>query len=394
MKVALISHEFPPYTFGGVATVCRGLAHSLSRKGIDTTIFCGRSKRIIAEKLNDCLKVIRLPCIDMPPRALWFQLQNFRTFSHLLQSYEIIHSLIPDYSLLFLHLKQKLGRPLVTSIHGVPLPELKTFINSPTSFWTSEDVGYSVLEYPLHDFLLKIALANSDHIFTCSYTTFDDLRSLYKTSKLSNISVIHNGICFDEIDNIGSNSDAQDEQEERYIVFAGRLYWIKGIIHLLEAFKIVARNFPDLSLKIFGRGPLEGEIRKMALDAGLEEKILIKGYIPRKKLIEEVKGADLVVLPSLIEANPMFALEAMACRRPVIAFNYPFMREIIVNMHNGILAKPASIADISEKISLVLSDENLRSELGKNAYEYVRKNHDWDILIEKYIKVYTEIIDD
>jgi glycosyltransferase involved in cell wall biosynthesis len=283
---------------------------------------------------------------------------------------------------------------LVTSIHGVPLPELKTFINSPTSFWTSEDVGYSVLEYPLHDFLLKIALANSDHIFTCSYTTFDDLRSLYKTSKLSNISVIHNGICFDEIDNIGSNSDAQDEQEERYIVFAGRLYWIKGIIHLLEAFKIVARNFPDLSLKIFGRGPLEGEIRKMALDAGLEEKILIKGYIPRKKLIEEVKGADLVVLPSLIEANPMFALEAMACRRPVIAFNYPFMREIIVNMHNGILAKPASIADISEKISLVLSDENLRSELGKNAYEYVRKNHDWDILIEKYIKVYTEIIDD
>ena len=53
LKVALISEEFPPFDFGGVAAHCYDLAYSLSRKGIDTTVFSGRSSKITRQKINN-----------------------------------------------------------------------------------------------------------------------------------------------------------------------------------------------------------------------------------------------------------------------------------------------------------------------------------------------------
>jgi glycosyltransferase involved in cell wall biosynthesis len=65
------------------------------------------------------------------------------------------------------------------------------------------------------------------------------------------------------------------------------------------------------------------------------------------------------------------------------------MSEIITNGRNGILAKPADSQDLSEKIQLLLSNWEQRLEIGKNAYDYVREEHNWDRQIEKYAKVYS-----
>jgi N,N'-diacetylbacillosaminyl-diphospho-undecaprenol alpha-1,3-N-acetylgalactosaminyltransferase len=61
-------------------------------------------------------------------------------------------------------------------------------------------------------------------------------------------------------------------------------------------------------------------------------------------------------------------------------------------MHNGLLARPGDVQDLSSKIRLLLEDEGLRVKIGKNAYEYVKKEHDWNTLAEKYIKLYFEAI--
>ena len=76
--------------------------------------------------------------------------------------------------------------------------------------------------------------------------------------------------------------------------------------------------------------------------------------------------ADLVVLPSLREAQPISVLEAMACKKPVVVFDLPFAREYIEDMSNGLMANARDSKDLAEKISILLRDHKLRVEMGQS----------------------------
>jgi N,N'-diacetylbacillosaminyl-diphospho-undecaprenol alpha-1,3-N-acetylgalactosaminyltransferase len=87
----------------------------------------------------------------------------------------------------------------------------------------------------------------------------------------------------------------------------------------------------------------------------------------------------------------MVALGAMACKKPVVAFNVPFAREIIGNGYNGMLAKAFDPKDLSNKIGTLLSDNKLRLKLGRNAYSFVKLRHNWDLQADQYLKVYERL---
>jgi glycosyltransferase involved in cell wall biosynthesis len=84
----------------------------------------------------------------------------------------------------------------------------------------------------------------------------------------------------------------------------------------------------------------------------------------------------------------MFVLEAMACKKPVVLFDFPFAKEMVSDMNSGLLAKGCDVYDLCEKMQLLLSDADLRKRLGENAYSQVKKEHDWNVQCEKYLKVY------
>ena len=388
MRVALISHPG-----GGISSVCNGLAYSLSKRGISATIFSGTSGKPRVEKLSECLNIIRLPHFDFPPRPVWFQLRNFRSLLKLLRDYTVIHGVSPEASTIFAFYKRKLGKPFVVSIHAAPLSTLRTFANAPVSCWTFGGFGSYFLEYPLHDFQIRTCLSKSDHVVACSFATLNEFKATYKMLRMSKVSVIYNGINFEEIDNIKIDYENMNSQNDHSIVFAGRLFWLKGITYLLKAFEILRRDFKDLSLKIFGEGPEEHRIRRLISDRALKDNVHLQGRIPHKNLIAEIKKSDVAVLPSLYEAQPMFALEVMACKKPLVAFDIRFAREILTNGHNGLLAKTCDVKDLSDKIRLILSDERLRFQLGQNAYKYVKREHNWDIQVKKYLDIYKNVLE-
>jgi len=381
MKVALISHEG-----GGISSVCYGLARSLAKKKVDTTIFTGTLTRAHqTEKLNDYLEITRLPILDFPPSSLWFQILHIRKLSKMLKNYTLIHGVSPDASFVFTFCKKKLKKPFVATVHGSPRAIQKVFVNSPISSWTLGDFGYQILEFPLHDFTISRILNDSDHIAVCSFTVLEELKT-YESLDLSKVSVIYNGMNFDDIENIRASST--DKKNHLSIVYAGRLFWTKGAMFLLKAFQIIRQNFRNVHLNIFGKGPLEHRIREFIVDADLNECVHFRGHVSHEKLLAEVKMADMVVLPSLYEAQPMFALEAMACKKPLVVFDVPFARELISDTNNGLLVQVGDIMDLSSKIQTLLSDRKLRTKLGENAYNYARQKHNWDLQVEKYLNVY------
>lgn len=390
LKVALISDEFPPFTFGGVGSVCQDLAYNLSRKKIHTTVLCRGSRKITVEEPNDYLEIIRLPGLDIPPRSVWFQLKNFHRFSKLLKNHTVLHVISPASGTFCVNLKKRLFKPLVTSCHGVTWRELDIFVNSPIYYWTTGEFAYSIAEYPLYHFLDKKIIKNSDHIVVCSFSLLEDMKKIYGDFISDNVSVIHNGINFEKMDSI-CNDEKNIAKNGFSVIYYGRLFWRKGLIHLLKAIANLKQDFPDISLKIFGTGPLMGKIKKQIFNLSLKDNVCLRGYVPYVELVKEIKKADVVVLPSLYEAAPVAALEAMACKKPPIVFDFRFSREYIINMYNGLLAKAKDEKDLSDKIRLFLTNKKLRMQLGKNAYDYVKKYHNWNELVKKYISVYESL---
>ncbi len=100
LKVALVSPEFPPATIGGIGAVANDLAINLSRKGVQTTVFCGRSNKISVEHPSTNLRIVRMPLLSYPPRHLWFQIQNFAPLLSMFKEFDVVHNLDPRGGLL------------------------------------------------------------------------------------------------------------------------------------------------------------------------------------------------------------------------------------------------------------------------------------------------------
>jgi len=349
------------------------------------------SSKIAIEKPNDYLEIVRLPCLDLPPRFLWFQIQNFLNILRQRRDYGVIHSVSHQMAFLSAFLKRKLRRPLITSYHGVPFYDLRNFVNSPTNSWTIGDFGYNFLEFPLNEALIRFGLRNSDKITTCSKTTLNELRTLYGNVDREKSLVIPNGIDFGKIQEIKNRFKNRENVATPSIIFAGRLYYLKGITYLMQAFEHLIPDHPNLKLNIFGTGPMKDKIQALILSRGLSGKIFLRGQADRSRLMEEFLQADVAVFPSLREAQPVSVLEAMAFEKPVVVFDFPFAREIVRDQYNGFLARREDSKDLAAKMGALLSDKRLRDRIGQNAYEYVKQHHNWDKLVNKYIDLYEEV---
>lgn len=384
-RVALISHEFPPFLIGGMASHCYDLAYNLSRNKIFTTVFCGMSNKKVVEKLNSYLEIVRLPFLNLPPRFLWFQAQNFRFLLKALQEFDIIHFVNPLASAFFSLFTKKLTKKvLITTVHEVFLSNLKVFFSAPFSEWTLGDLRIHGVSYPINEFSLRTCLVNADHVIVCGYSALQEMKRIYPDLNYEKVSVIYNGIDLERFNDIYNQFSVEDFS----VIYYGRLVWIKGVLYLLRALSYIRNHFPDLNIKIVGKGPLERKIKILIRKLDLKN-VYMYGYLDHTKLIQEVVKNSLVVLPSLYEVGPFISgLEAMACRKTLISFDFPFTREFISHMHNGILVEARNVNDLAAKIRLALMDSKLRRRIGQNAYQYVKQKHNWKLIVKRYIDVY------
>lgn len=388
MRVALVSNEG-----GGISSVTYGLAQALAKRRIHTTVFTGIPYANGNLRVNDYLNIVYLRFLDFPPRNFWFQLQNFHSLLTHLKDYDLVHGVSPEASAILSFCKSKLEKPFVATIHAVPRSAQRAFIHTPFRCWTLKDFGLHVIEHPWHEFAVRACLKFSDQVVACSYTTLNELRS-YNGGNLdmSKVCVVYNGIDFDELDHIKLTNRSNRERKGFTVVFAGRLFWTKGIVFLLEAMKLVSLTSKNVYLKIFGKGPYEQRIKKLVRNLGLGANVSFQGHVPHDRVLVEIMNSDLVVVPSVYEAQPMTALEAMALKKPVLCFDLPFGQEMIANGYNGFLVKAFDTKQLAYRIEELSTDRELCVKLGLNAYSCVKKEHDWDVQIDKYLDAYDKAL--
>jgi glycosyltransferase involved in cell wall biosynthesis len=82
----------------------------------------------------------------------------------------------------------------------------------------------------------------------------------------------------------------------------------------------------------------------------------------------------------------------MACKTPVIATNVGGNSEIIEHMKTGILVTSENIKEIKEAIKLLLENKDLAKKIKEEAYNLILEEYDWNKVIEKYLKLYNDIL--
>ena len=112
-------------------------------------------------------------------------------------------------------------------------------------------------------------------------------------------------------------------RQRHVLVNVKRLHPLAGQRFLLEALGEVVRTHPDTRLIICGTGPLLDELKAVARASGVEAHVTFTGLVSNQTIAQYDAAADVFVLPSLLEACPTVALEALASGTPVVSTDNP-----------------------------------------------------------------------
>jgi glycosyltransferase involved in cell wall biosynthesis len=102
-----------------------------------------------------------------------------------------------------------------------------------------------------------------------------------------------------------------------------RLHELAGQHFLIEAFARVARERDDVRLVICGTGPLRQALEQRAAALGISRLVTFAGLVPNDRIARYAAVADVFALPSLLEALPTVAVEALAAGTPVVTADHP-----------------------------------------------------------------------
>ncbi len=161
------------------------------------------------------------------------------------------------------------------------------------------------------------------------------------------------------------------------IVFLGRVGSRKGVPELLDA--LAALDEPGLawSATIAGDGEVE-EFRNRAVALSLGERVAFTGWLPEDRARDLLASADLLVLPSRNEGQPMAIIEAMAAGLPVVASTVGAIPEMVRDGKNGLLVPPGDVGALQRALHRLVTDAAERSRLGTAARVTVETEHDID----------------
>jgi glycosyltransferase involved in cell wall biosynthesis len=160
---------------------------------------------------------------------------------------------------------------------------------------------------------------------------------------------------------------------QKTVLSVGRLAAVKRHDLLIEAWAKLAGNFPDWTLKIFGRGPLQAELGQQIANLGLRGKVRLMGHT--FAIDEEYLTASILVHPAKHEGWGLAASEALAAGVPVIGFeDCPGINRLVQHGTNGLLIPEGADAvnALSEALVALMRDETRRLRLAHAAPDTVR----------------------
>lgn len=411
MRIAVISyHTCPLATLGGkdaggMNVYVRDLSTYLGRKGIQLDVFTRSQDEHVPHVLHDLgfgNRVVHITAgaeypLPRPELACFVpefadRILEFTNKKNL--TYDLIHSHYWMSGLAAEKLAETWQIPIIQMFHT--LGKLKQKI--------AQNAEEAEGDYRINGEIRVMSLV--DKIIASTSTEKAQLADLYDANP-NKIEIISPGVDLSRFYPIPPD-EAKDfvgiSLEKKMLLFVGRIEPLKGIKTLLRAIGYLQENGDfekDLCLAVIGgdladRDGNESEemriLNQLRDEYGLGEMVTFLGKQNQDSLPYYYSAAEMVIMPSHYESFGMVALEAMACGTPVIA---SLVGGLIHLVEDGVTGYHVPVEDpvaLSERISGLLRDKNLRYRMGHDAFAFAQK-FDWNNITDRIIQIYRELLD-
>lgn len=178
------------------------------------------------------------------------------------------------------------------------------------------------------------------------------------------------------------------------IVLTARMIVEKGIFLLTEAAERLRTKYGEVTefLLIGGLDDHPGAITEKQLENVCDGKY-IKWLGYRTDVRNLLKQCHIVAFPSYyMEGLPKSLIEADAIGRPIITSNSVGCKETVVDGVNGFLINPKDVTELTEKLNILIKDAELRKRMGKASRKYAEQFFDIEVVKERHLKIYNELL--
>ncbi|WP_236909126.1 glycosyltransferase family 4 protein [Clostridium sp. Cult3] len=294
------------------------------------------------------------------------------------EGYDIIHCHGARANFIAMFLKNKVKKPMLTTIHSDYKLDFK-------------DNFYKRIVYTA---INSIALKSFDYYIAISNTFKEMMES--RGFKGDKIFTVYNGI------DLESHMDYVPKEEflERYDI-PGRGKLIVGIIARLDAVKDhetfikaankVIQKRKDVIFLIAGTGNDERRLKLLVEEMGIGDYIYFLGYVEDQYSF--FNTIDVNVLTSISESFPYVILEGARLKKTVISTNVGGINQLIKNGYNGWLIDVGDSNALAEKIIFLMENQEDIKTMGENLYESVRQNFSSKNMAEEHHKIYKQILE-
>jgi len=268
------------------------------------------------------------------------------------------------------------------------------------AFWEDAAVDHGTstengLRYKLTRALETYALKRADAVTTICEGLRKDI--VARGIPADKVTVIPNAVDIDKF-SLGGSADLQLKDKlglsgSRLIGFIGSFYAYEGLDVLLRAVPKLSARMPDLRVLLVGGGPQDAQLRQLAKDLKIEDKVVFTGRVPHDQVNKYYDLLDVLVYPRLPMrltdlVTPLKPLEAMAQGRILAASDVGGHLELIADGKTGVLFRANDTDSLVEKVATLLESQQTWPELRQAGRNYVETERNWPVSVARYKNIY------
>jgi glycosyltransferase involved in cell wall biosynthesis len=277
--------------------------------------------------------------------------------------------------------------PTVLTTHG-----LAGLINaySAISLASSLSPSQRIKRFPhlFYDFTLgRLEVATFDRIIVASEEEKSYLYRLgLKEEKVVRIPIAVNDIFF-------STSCNNTAKRENYVLYVGRILYIKGLDTLVKAIKEL-RVASNLELKCIMIGKDFGyrrELQSLVDKLGITDLVEFIDHLPQNRLVNYYSSALVTVLSSLTESFPLSLVESMTTGTPFIATPVGAIPDLVDQTKAGLIVPVGDAKALSDAIRQLIEDKNMWAEMSARGRENAIRFR-WENIAKSYYQLYKDLV--
>ncbi len=376
----MISHDYAP-NIGGIAAHVTNLATHLARRGHDVTVITMRYDRALPfSKSEGKLRVMRMLVPDVGKlRGFCFvaQAAPLLLALSLWRRFDVIHwhNFFPDAVVAFFGRAAK-----------------KVFTNHSSTFLDIFEKGDGRL--------IRWLTRQAKYIIGPSAELAEKSRRFFGRADYQSV-YIPNGVDVDYFRPLDTEQRRRERAEllhrfgfgpETFIVVCPRRLEPKnGVRYFVEAVPRIAASFPNLLCLVLGNDAdraYASEVRALSKAIGADAHVRFLGAVPNPEMVRYYQVADIVVLPSLMEATSIAGLEAIASGVPVVGTDVGGIPDIVRAGHNGIIVPPRDPEAIATAVTSLMRDAERRDKYSHHARELAVSRFSWSSITNQTLKIY------